>query len=143
MTRDELQTFTQRFVQTWERGDERALAGCYAEDATLDSPMFQTVKGRERIEQSYRDLFRVFERWRITVNDIIIDTTDTPRVALLTTSQLTHAGAVFGHPGSGRRITLRTVLLFRFDRGLITSESRLYDFTGLLVQLGVLKAKGS
>ena len=33
------------------------------------------------------------------------------------------------------------VLVFELRDGKITHERRLYDFTGLLVQVGVLKAK--
>ena len=44
-------------------------------------------------------------------------------------------------PGTGRRIEVRGVWLFRFEGELIASETRLYDFTSLLVQLGVLKAR--
>jgi steroid delta-isomerase-like uncharacterized protein len=141
MTRDEIQSFTTRFVDTWHKADVRALAACYAGDATIISPMFSTVKGREKIETSYRDLFRVFGEWRITVDQTVIDTVGGERAVLLTTNQATHVGDMFGYPGTGRRFTLRVALIFAFTSGHIASETRLYDFTGLLVQLGVLKAK--
>lgn len=143
MTRDEIRTFTERFITTWERADVPALAVCYSEQATIDSPMFQKVIGRERIEQSFRELFRAFEKWQFTVDDVVIDTADRERCVVLATAQATHVGDVFGYPGSGRRFTLRTAFTLHFGDGVISSESRLYDFTGLLVQVGVLRAKGA
>lgn len=141
MTRDELHRFINRFLETWERGDVRALAMCYGPHAALNSPMFQKVNGRERIEQSYHDLFRIFNHWKFDVDDTVIDP-EQQRVVILGMSNATHTGEAFGYPGSGRRFTVRTMLMFRFEDGLIAGESRLYDFTGLLVQVGVLKAKG-
>ena len=141
MTRDELRAYIERFMQTWEAGDVRALATCYSAHATLDSPMFPHVNGRERIEQSFHNLFRVFNQWKFDVDDVVVDG-DEQRVVVLGTSNATHVGEAFGYPGSGRRFKVRTMLMFRFEGGLISAESRLYDFTGLLVQVGVLKAKG-
>jgi len=74
--------------------------------------------------------------------DVVVDTVGGEAAALVTTSQATHVGDMFGYPGSRRRFTLTTVLMLRFSGGRIASETRLYDFTGLLVQLGVLKASG-
>ena len=47
----------------------------------------------------------------------------------------------FGLPGTGRRIEFRACRLFRMEGELIEHERRIYDFTGLLVQVGVLRAK--
>jgi ketosteroid isomerase-like protein len=44
-------------------------------------------------------------------------------------------------PSTGRKSLNRCAFVFTFKDGLIASEIRLYDFTGWLVQLGVLKAK--
>ena len=142
MTRDDLQLFTTRFVETWERSDARALAMCYGDQATLHSPMFSKVIGRERIEKSFIDLFRIFNKWRITIDRLVIDTVGASRVVVLTTSHATHVGELFGYPGTGRRFTAHSALILEFSDSLISSETRLYDFTGLLMQLGVLTAKG-
>jgi hypothetical protein len=45
-------------------------------------------------------------------------------------------------PGTNRHIEFRNARLMNLDAdGLIAHERRIYDFTGLLVQLGVLRAK--
>jgi len=113
----------------------------YSDQATLHSPMFSKVIGRERIEKSFVDLFRAFDKWRITIDRMVIDTVGTSRVVVLTTSHANHVGELFGYPGTGRRFTAHSALILEFSDSLISTETRLYDFTGLLMQLGVLMAK--
>lgn len=141
MTRDDIQTFVNKLMELYERADERALTACYTDDATVDSPMLGRRSGVEQIQGSFHDLFRVLANWRITVDNTVIDAVN-GRAVVLVTAQATHAGDMFGYPASRRRITLRTALYFVFSGGRIASETRLYDFTGLLLQLGVLTAKG-
>ena len=47
----------------------------------------------------------------------------------------------FGLPGTNRRIDFRGSRLMQMNGELIVHERRIYDFTGLLVQMGVLRAK--
>ncbi len=42
---------------------------------------------------------------------------------------------------TGKHFQFPLVLIFTFENGLIVHERRIYDFTGLLTQVGVLKAK--
>ena len=53
----------------------------------------------------------------------------------------THIGEVFGVPPSGKQIERTIAYFLTFKDGLITREVRLYDFTSMLMQLGVLRAK--
>jgi predicted ester cyclase len=46
-----------------------------------------------------------------------------------------------GLPPSGKRFSLPVVFMFTFVDGLIAHERIVYDFTGMLVQIGLLKAK--
>lgn len=141
MTNDEIRAFIERYVEAWKREDVRSLAECYAENARIDSPMFHTVVGQPGIEKSFRDLFGAFSDWDIRIDDLIIDSGDDAKAVLAFTTQITHRGDLFGIPGTGRRLETRTVHILRFENGRIVSDRRLYDFTGMLVQLGVLKAK--
>jgi steroid delta-isomerase-like uncharacterized protein len=141
MTHDEIRTFIERYVEAWKREDVRGLAECYAENARIDSPMFHTVVGQPGIEKSFRDLFGAFSDWDVRIDDLIIDSGDDAKAVLALTMQITHCGDLFGIPGTGRRLENRVVHILRFENGRIVSDRRLYDFTGMLVQLGVLKAK--
>ena len=55
----------------------------------------------------------------------------------------THAGEFFGVAATGRHIEVQIVMILTIADGLIVEERRIYDFTGFLVQVGVLKAKPS
>ena len=46
-----------------------------------------------------------------------------------------------GIPGSGRRVEFECVLIYDFQDGLIRRERRIDDFTGMLIQAGVLRGK--
>ena len=53
----------------------------------------------------------------------------------------THRGDFLGLPATGKRIEFRGVMLLRFENDLIAHERRLYDFSGLLIKLGILRVK--
>jgi len=53
----------------------------------------------------------------------------------------THAGEFFGLPATGRHVELTVACVLSLADNQIVEERRIYDFTGLLVQVGVLKAK--
>ena len=140
MTSAEIRVFCERFAKAWERGDVAALAACYADDCEVVSPIFRTLHGRAEIETSFRELFQAFAEWSIRINDIIIDGEGT-HAALVWTSQLTHRGSIFGMPASGRRLENQVAMIMTLKDGRIVSERRIYDFTRMLIQLGVLRAK--
>jgi steroid delta-isomerase-like uncharacterized protein len=141
MTSDEIRSFLDRFVRLWEKQDVPALGACYAEDCTVVSPIFHTLRGRAQVERSYRELFRAFASPSIHVDDTVISSGDPPRAVIVWTVQSIHAGEIFGVPGSGRRIERTSAYIMTFRDGLIASERRVYDFTNMLMQLGVLKAR--
>jgi predicted ester cyclase len=53
----------------------------------------------------------------------------------------THVGTIMGLEPSGRRFRFALTFVLEVEEGAIVRERRIYDFTGLLVQIGVLKAK--
>jgi steroid delta-isomerase-like uncharacterized protein len=141
MTSDETRRFIRRYVELWQQQDIRGLGACYAEHAHVDSPMFHALDGREAIEKSFTELFKVFSDSKIGVDDIIIDNESGGRCVTVFTSQGTHRGVLFGLPGTGRRVEIKGAFLMTFEGDQIVLERRLYDFVGMLLQLGVLKAK--
>jgi hypothetical protein len=53
----------------------------------------------------------------------------------------TQAGDFCGLPPTGKRFEMRCSFLFDVTDSGISKEIRIYDFTGHLLRLGVLKAK--
>jgi steroid delta-isomerase-like uncharacterized protein len=142
MTSDEIHTFIDAHEAAWVRRDVDALIADYADDCEVVSPMFRSVRGKTGVEASFRDLFRAFGEWTIVVDDVLIDHEGGDRCAIVTTANAVQAGEIFGFPASGRRFELRVVRFLRFDEHhKIVSDKRLYDFSSMLMQLGILKAK--
>jgi steroid delta-isomerase-like uncharacterized protein len=126
-------------MDTWTRRDPVALAAYHALEGIVESPMYQMRHGRKEIEDAYRAFFTSFPDATQTVESLIIDP---PQVAAFSTIAGTHVNEWFGLPGTNRRIEIRHARLLQMDEdGLIAHERRIYDFTGLLVKVGVLRAK--
>jgi predicted ester cyclase len=138
MTRAEVDRFVARHLASFERRDPAALAADHALQGSVQSPIFAALHGRAAIEESYRALFRAFPDWSMRPTLTLIDP---PRAALFVAITATQMNEFFGLPGTQRRVEFECVLCYTFEDGLIVDERRIYDFTGVLVQVGVLRAK--
>ena len=138
MSRDEIRGLLLRRQEHWAAHDSAALASAHTEDGVVHSPIFGVITGRPEIEKSYRNLFRVFADWTFDGQDVIIDGS---RVAQIFRVKASHTNELFGVAATNRRFEIHGALVFDFRNGLIQRERRLYDFTSLLLQLGILKAK--
>jgi steroid delta-isomerase-like uncharacterized protein len=116
------------------RHDVQALAALYAADAVLDSPMFNEVRGREAITESFERLFALFPDYTIRLTDALF-LSDDDRVAEFSTVTGTHSVEFFGLPATGQQIEYQTARLFTLRNGLIAHERRVYDFRGVLDRL--------
>ena len=138
MTREQIVAMAQMMIRASNSHDAAALASTHSDDCVLHSPMFGEVRGRAAIEKTYLDLFRAFPDWTFEQLELIIDGN---RVAQLFVSEATHSSDLFGVEATGRKFKIHGVLIYELRDGKITTERRLYDFTSLLLQVGVLKAK--
>ena len=73
-------------------------------------------------------------------DDVLIDG---DRAVVIARLRGTHSGDFFGLAPTGRHMELQAALVLTIADGLVIDERRIYDFTGVLVQVGVLKAKPS
>jgi steroid delta-isomerase-like uncharacterized protein len=136
---DRLTSFIDRHTNAWNRHDTAALCDSHAVDGVVVSPMFARIEGRPKICASYSALFAVFPDWHIRFGTPIREGN---RLAVSFTVSATHKGDFMGLPGTGRRCEFEGVSLFELDENLlIREERRVYDFTGVLTRLGVLKIK--
>lgn len=143
MSNDAIRSFIAEFAGAWEREDVQALAAMYTLDCTIDSPMFHTVRGRAAVERSYSELFRAFTNHAVRIEETVIADEEPARAVVVWTATATHAAEVYGIPGTGKRIDTTIAFVLTFRDGRIAHERRIYDFTFMLVQLGVLKTKGA
>ncbi len=139
MTRDEIHAFFTRRLANWQKLDAEALAGDYTEDATVDSPLAGgAATGRDAIEKLYVTYFAAFPDFKLEQELLLVDGDDVAQLVRVTG---TDSGGFMGMAPTGRKITFRCGLFHTFRDGLIARERRVYDFTGLLIQVGLLKAK--
>jgi steroid delta-isomerase-like uncharacterized protein len=139
MSRADLQALIVRYFETWNRHDPAAVARCHAENGVVESPMYATLRGRKAIEEASRAFFSSFPDATFDVESTVIEP---PRIVIFARVNATHMNDFFGLPGTNRHIEFRHVRLFEIDdQGLVAYERRIYDFTGVLVQVGVLRAK--
>jgi predicted ester cyclase len=124
-----------RHLDGWNRRDANALCYHHAEDGVIVSPMFARVQGRPQICESYAALFTAVPDWQIRFEPPIVSGL---RLAVYFSVAATHQGEFRGLAGTGRRCTFEGVSLLELGTDLlIKEERRFYDFTGLLIQLGV------
>ena len=117
--------------------DAAALAADYADDVVIESPM-SGRHGKADAERNLRALFDAFLDLKATFEPPVIDG---QHVAVIGMCEGTNMGGFMGLPPSGRGFKLRTVMMFELRGGRIVHEQRIYDFTGMLIQVGILKAK--
>ena len=139
MTRTEIRDMIARFQDSWNRRDIGALAAFHTEDCLVDSPVAGgQARGREAIARSYEAFFHAFPDLTIKYDAPLIDG---HRVVLITRISGTDHGGFMGMQPTGRFVDFPCVLIYDLENGLIVRERRIYDFTGMAVQVGAIKAK--
>ena len=138
MTRDEILSLVQRRNAAWAARDPAALAATHAESGVVASPTGGVLEGRSEIERVYRLWISAFPDVVMHHDEVVIDGN---RVVVIARLRGTHSGDFFGLAPTGRHMEVQVALLLTVADGLVVAERRIYDFTGVLVQVGVLKAK--
>jgi steroid delta-isomerase-like uncharacterized protein len=141
MTNDEIRSFLDQFALAWGQSDAAALGDCYTDDCVVISPIFRTLKGRAQVEKSYVDIFNAFDPQIVRVEDLVIGSEIPARAVVVWNVHNVHIGEIFGMPASGKRIEQTIAYVLTLRDGRIAKEVRIYDFTSLLMQVGVLRAK--
>jgi len=138
MSRDEIVAFFERREERYNDFDAAALAADYADDAVIDSPLAGVHAGPRAAEEALKTVFAAFLDRKMKTESLLIDG---DRVAQVFAIEGTHIGEFMGLPPSGRPFRHSAVFVYELRDRQIVRERRIYDFTGLLVQIGVLKAK--
>jgi steroid delta-isomerase-like uncharacterized protein len=137
-SRDEILALFKRRHEALDSLDAPALAMQYTEDCTVESPVAGVIHGRPGVERVYRAWFEAFLDMETEPQQLLIDGEHAVEVLQV---EGTHIGEFMRLPASGKRFHFSAVCVFNFKGLLIERERRIYDFTGLLVQLGVLRTK--
>jgi steroid delta-isomerase-like uncharacterized protein len=140
MSRQDVEAVFARRQDALARRDAVTLASLHSADGVLESPTAGgTVHGRRAIEEVYRAWFSAFPDVVFAASDALLIDGDRVAQCLMTTG--TDTGGFLGLPPTGKAFRLPLVILCTLADNQIVHERRIYDFTGMLIQIGVLKAK--
>jgi predicted ester cyclase len=137
MTREEIVAFFKRREAKYEDLDAAALAADYADDAVIESPSTGKHAGRDA-EKSLNAVFSAFLDLTMTNDEMVIDG-DT--VVTVHTVEGTHMQELLGIAPTGKPFRMTVAFIYQLRDHKIIHEQRVYDFTGMLLQIGVLKAR--
>jgi steroid delta-isomerase-like uncharacterized protein len=138
MTRDEIAAMFERRTKAYEDEDAASLAADYADDAVIDSPTGGVHRGPAAAAHVLDAVFTAFDDIKLQTQNLLIDG---DRIAQVLTLEGTNMGGMMGLPPSGKSFRVPAVFLYELRGDKIVRERRIYDFTGMLVQIGVLKAR--
>jgi steroid delta-isomerase-like uncharacterized protein len=137
MTRDQIAAMFERRRAAYERHDAATLVADYAVDCVIESPSGGTHKGQAAAEKVLRAVFDALDV-KLHQQSVIIDS---DAVAQVVSIEGQDVGDFLGLPPTGKSFRVPGVFLYDLRDGRIAHERRIYDFTGLLIQAGLLKAK--
>jgi steroid delta-isomerase-like uncharacterized protein len=137
MTREQISAMFERRRQAYERFDAAALAADYADDCIIESPSGGIHHGRAAAERVLRNVLDALEV-KLLHQSILIDGQSVAQVLVIEGKDV---GLFLGLSPTGKSFSVPGVFVYELRDGKIAHERRVYDFTGLLIQIGLLKAK--
>jgi steroid delta-isomerase-like uncharacterized protein len=137
LTRDEILAMFARRQEAFDDLDAATLAADYADEVVIESPM-SGRHGKADAERNLQAFFDAFMDLKATFEPPVVDG---QHVAVIGMCEGTNMGGFMGVPPNTRGFKLQTVMMFELKGDKIVREQRIYDFTGMLIQVGILKAK--
>jgi len=139
MTREKMIALLDRCRTAMANRDTSALIAAHGENCVVESPTAGGMaKGREAAARVYDAWFSAFPDLAVVGGDMLIDGN---RAAHILTLSGTHTGVFLGLPATGKPFKVPLLWLIEAENGLITHARPFYDFSGVLIQIGLLKVK--
>jgi steroid delta-isomerase-like uncharacterized protein len=138
LTREEMVALFERRQAAFDNMDADALSRDYDGDCVVDSPAAGTLRGADAVDRARRKWFDAFPDLKYRTERVVIDGS---HVMQLLTLEGTDIGGFMGLDPSGKSFKAPAVFVYEFRDRKIVRETRIYDFTGVLIQIGLLKAK--
>jgi steroid delta-isomerase-like uncharacterized protein len=137
-TRQDVVDLLARWHEAWARRDMAAIAEQHTHTSLMESHLEGPVTGPTAIRRLYETWFGAFPDSSLVPEDVLVDDERVAETAMLSG---TDTGGFLGLPPTGKPFRLPVVWLFTVRNGQFDYVRPIYDFTGMLVQIGVLKAK--
>jgi steroid delta-isomerase-like uncharacterized protein len=124
---------------TFNTHDAAATAALFAPDAVLDDVAApHRAVGRDAIAGVYERHLAAIPDTRVQLERMVAEG-DT--VAAEWTLRGTHQGRLLGIPATGKPIAVTGISILRFRDGAPVADTRVWDYAGLLRQLGLLPGR--
>ncbi len=136
ISRDEAIALFSRIADAVNRHDKSTLMSFYADNATVISPAFREMHGKEAIAASWETMFATFPDWMVSEVDVMVDG---DRILGIAFNSFTDKKGWFGLPPTGERVTYRNLLLLTLADGKVVREERMYDISAVLGTLEKLR----
>jgi len=138
MTRQDIIDLLERQERAFGQRDLAAMMAPYAEDCVLESRLGGTVHGAAAIGQIFLAWFAAFPDATVSTEEILMEG---DRVVWLVTMTGTDSGGFMGLPPTDKAFKLPMVFIYTLQNDKVMHERRIYDFTGMLIQIGVFKTR--
>jgi len=138
MTREEIVALVGSVERAFGTHDVAAMTAPYAADCVVESRFAGTVHGAAAVVQVWLAWFAAFPDAAIVTEDLLVEDN---RAVWLVRMSGTDTGGFMGLPATNKPFTVPIVLMYTLKDDHVVHERRIYDFTGMLIQIGVLKAK--
>lgn len=138
MTRTDVETLVAGQERAFGQRDIAALVAPYADDCVVESRLAGTLHGPAAVAHVSMAWFAAFPDVQIETEELLIEG---DRVVWLVTMRGTDTGGFMGLPRTDKPFLLPMVFMYTLKDDKVVHERRIYDFTGMLIQIGVLKTK--
>ena len=138
MTRAEIEELFARRHEAIRRRDAIGVAAFHAADGWYESPLAGSVRGRLAIAKVYEAWATGFPDLTPFEEELVIDG---DRVVSIMALEGTDNGGFMGLPATGKHFRITMVFICEIANGEFVNSRSIYDFTGLLVQIGLLKTR--
>ncbi|MDW7729789.1 MAG: ester cyclase [Dethiobacteria bacterium] len=142
MITEEIKTrFIQAVKDGWQNGNLDAWDMFYAPDCVFHKPPFPDTAGLKNVKESTKDTLGAYTDIKVEIDGLIAEGNMS---SWQSTWQATHSGqsASLPIPPTGKRVTLSSCLVNRWQDGKIVEEWEYSDHLGFLQQLGIVPQMG-
>jgi steroid delta-isomerase-like uncharacterized protein len=128
------------YIEELNKGNSEVFAGLLAPDFKFYSPSINpNPLSREKILGQLKMIFQGFPDAKYNIKGLFASG---DRVINWNVFTGTHEGDYMGLPATGKKIETSSILIYRFDNGMIVEEREEFDMLGAMMQLGMeLKPK--
>jgi steroid delta-isomerase-like uncharacterized protein len=139
MTREEMTDLITRCRIALANHDTKGLVAAHAEDCVIESPTAGGVAtGRKAVAKVYDAWFNAFPDLTVAAGELLVDGNRAAHCLVLSG---TDTGGFLGMPATGKPFRVPLVWVIEAENGFVTHARPFYDFSGVLIQIGVLKVK--